>query len=131
MFFSFYTPKDFSFFTTIGILSHKAARRSTDQSSRSSSDISALPTIDDSRLPRSALRRRSGNRWLRNFRHSPVPSCNLTTGLFPDGSILSPKAYIHLNGFYRYSYCRLTGKEGIIVRSSAYFNSSGMSSSVK
>ena len=60
MFFSFYTPKDFSFFTTIGILSHKAARRSTDQSSRSSSDISALPTIDDSRLPRRALRRRSG-----------------------------------------------------------------------
>ena len=32
MFFSFYTPKDFSFFTTIGILSHKVARRSTDQS---------------------------------------------------------------------------------------------------
>ena len=48
MFFSFYAPKDFSFFTTIGILSHKAARHSTDQSSRSSSDISALPTIDDS-----------------------------------------------------------------------------------
>lgn len=99
----------FLFLPAIGILGHKAARHSTDQSSRSSSDISALPTstIAGFRVEHFVV-----GQEIDGF----VISAFASTILQPNSRAVpnwidSITVYIHLNGFYRYSYCRLTGKK--------------------